>query len=118
PYVWLHDLMSIVFYATVARAVQIDILSLHDALSDLGGSHRSGRSRDRGGVCNALPKSLSKDHAPCERGAAVKHGAARFVERSSQDRKSTRLNSSHGSISYAVFCLNKKTNTRSPPRTF
>src|SRR5207245_11722753 len=26
----------------------------------------------------------------------------------SQDRKSTRLNSSHGSISYAVFCLKKK----------
>src|SRR5207245_3483747 len=25
-----------------------------------------------------------------------------------QDRKSTRLNSSHGSISYAVFCLKKK----------
>src|SRR5207245_4981565 len=28
---------------------------------------------------------------------------------SSADRKSTRLNSSHGSISYAVFCLKKKT---------
>src|SRR5689334_23682198 len=28
------------------------------------------------------------------------------------DRKSTRLNSSHSSISYAVFCLKKKTNTR------
>src|SRR5207245_9070177 len=28
--------------------------------------------------------------------------------RSSRDRKSTRLNSSHGSISYAVFCLKKK----------
>src|SRR2546429_7373639 len=27
----------------------------------------------------------------------------------SQDRKSTRLNSSHGYISYAVFCLKKKT---------
>src|SRR5207245_8779069 len=27
------------------------------------------------------------------------------------DRKSTRLNSSHGSISYAVFCLKKKTKT-------
>src|SRR5690348_17679312 len=27
------------------------------------------------------------------------------------DRKSTRLNSSHPSISYAVFCLKKKTNT-------
>src|SRR2546422_5859817 len=28
----------------------------------------------------------------------------------SRDRKSTRLNSSHGYISYAVFCLKKKTN--------
>src|SRR5437868_13234093 len=31
--------------------------------------------------------------------------------RSMQDRKSTRLNSSHVSISYAVFCLKKKINT-------
>src|SRR5690348_18057660 len=30
------------------------------------------------------------------------------------DRKSTRLNSSHPSISYAVFCLKKKTNETSP----
>src|SRR2546429_1661704 len=30
------------------------------------------------------------------------------------DRKSTRLNSSHGYISYAVFCLKKKTHPRSP----
>src|SRR3712207_8989327 len=30
------------------------------------------------------------------------------VEVSSQDRKSTRLNSSHANISYAVFCLKKK----------
>src|SRR6266542_5994622 len=29
-----------------------------------------------------------------------------------RDRKSTRLNSSHGSISYAVFCLKKKNKTR------
>src|SRR2546422_2670287 len=29
--------------------------------------------------------------------------------RAHQDRKSTRLNSSHGYISYAVFCLKKKT---------
>src|SRR5438128_7190159 len=29
-------------------------------------------------------------------------------ETTSEDRKSTRLNSSHGSISYAVFCLKKK----------
>src|SRR5438309_8631672 len=32
------------------------------------------------------------------------------------DRKSTRLNSSHSSISYAVFCLKKKTNTDTDPR--
>src|SRR3989337_3512155 len=32
-----------------------------------------------------------------------------------QDRKSTRLNSSHGSISYAVFCLKQKKNTTHCP---
>src|SRR2546429_5122339 len=39
------------------------------------------------------------------------HGQAldpRDVEDEAQDRKSTRLNSSHGYISYAVFCLKKK----------
>src|SRR6266852_9054582 len=39
------------------------------------------------------------------RGPPGRHGTcARWVV----DRKSTRLNSSHGSISYAVFCLKKK----------
>src|SRR2546429_3015946 len=38
----------------------------------------------------------------------------------SRDRKSTRLNSSHGYISYAVFCLKKKKkrNTNSSPNNF
>src|SRR3712207_8216306 len=40
---------------------------------------------------------------------------AREAERSrkleTRDRKSTRLNSSHANISYAVFCLKKKKNT-------
>src|SRR2546430_12841768 len=31
-----------------------------------------------------------------------------FLDRLDQDRKSTRLNSSHSQISYAVFCLKKK----------
>src|SRR5687768_18113436 len=31
-----------------------------------------------------------------------------FVQAGTKDRKSTRLNSSHGYISYAVFCLKKK----------
>src|SRR5436305_3482277 len=34
-----------------------------------------------------------------------------------QDRKSTRLNSSHVRISYAVFCLKKKKKTPKSPRT-
>src|SRR2546430_8377298 len=35
---------------------------------------------------------------------------------SQQDRKSTRLNSSHSQISYAVFCLKKKNKTYVQPR--
>src|SRR3972149_9297283 len=34
-----------------------------------------------------------------------------------RDRKSTRLNSSHSQISYAVFCLKNKNNRNTPPRT-
>src|SRR5687768_17878794 len=48
--------------------------------------------------------------------ARVKHewdgNGAKLIEPETdayQDRKSTRLNSSHGYISYAVFCLKKKT---------
>src|SRR5437762_11405402 len=36
------------------------------------------------------------------------HGADEFAGAASKDRKSTRLNSSHRCISYAVFCLKKK----------
>src|SRR3989449_1419868 len=40
-----------------------------------------------------------------------------FVNEGKEDRKSTRLNSSHGYISYAVFCLKKKKkNTRDDSR--
>src|SRR6266567_8064605 len=44
------------------------------------------------------------DHAG--HGARADHGDRR------QDRKSTRLNSSHSQISYAVFCLKKKKNVK------
>src|SRR3712207_7181803 len=37
--------------------------------------------------------------------------------RSCRDRKSTRLNSSHANISYAVFCLKKKTTTENRQHT-
>src|SRR3712207_8504490 len=42
---------------------------------------------------------------------------AQRVEGERADRKSTRLNSSHANISYAVFCLKKK-NTLHPESTF
>src|SRR2546421_8093748 len=38
-------------------------------------------------------------------------------KKSTQDRKSTRLNSSHDQISYAVFCLKKKKKERAQPPT-
>src|SRR5690348_17918195 len=46
------------------------------------------------------------------------HDAERLGEVPLEDRKSTRLNSSHPSISYAVFCLKKKkTNTQQSQST-
>src|SRR5207245_11170522 len=58
-------------------------------------------------------QSIPDDRSP-ERDFPERHqsGAVRLradTRASGQDRKSTRLNSSHGSISYAVFCLKKKT---------
>src|SRR2546422_7961558 len=51
---------------------------------------------------------------PCD--VAVRNSAGAYLVSNrilgSQDRKSTRLNSSHGYISYAVFCLKKKTNIK------
>src|SRR3712207_8944397 len=41
--------------------------------------------------------------------AGVEDRPGAEVRRRRQDRKSTRLNSSHANISYAVFCLKKKT---------
>src|SRR5439155_8746653 len=46
-----------------------------------------------------------------DRGAAARRGGADVA-----DRKSTRLNSSHVAISYAVFCLKKKKKTRKKNR--
>src|SRR5689334_24359659 len=43
-------------------------------------------------------------------GRGIRRSRASVGGRCGQDRKSTRLNSSHSSISYAVFCLKKKKN--------
>src|SRR3989449_8355309 len=56
-------------------------------------------------VVEALPRHLDLEPLGFRRTGRVLLG-----ER--QDRKSTRLNSSHGYISYAVFCLKKKKKTQ------
>src|SRR3712207_7810300 len=56
-----------------------------------------------------------KDPDPKLRGCFASHCAVHW--HSATDRKSTRLNSSHANISYAVFCLKKQpTRCPSPPR--
>src|SRR5687768_17878390 len=52
------------------------------------------------------PERLGEDHQPQRLGEGEADGAGRLGL--AEDRKSTRLNSSHGYISYAVFCLKKK----------
>src|SRR3712207_7774289 len=56
--------------------------------------------------------SLVRSHIrPVRYESGTVHPAARqtaYARRSVADRKSTRLNSSHANISYAVFCLKKK----------
>src|SRR5204862_6492047 len=65
---------------------------------------RSSGGRYRGAVARARvrPHGLG----PWARTRSPRPGAAR--DRAATDRKSTRLNSSHVEISYAVFCLKKK----------
>src|SRR3712207_6924397 len=60
------------------------------------------------GVMHALAKAGIRP----EEVVSFKHGSTiatnAIIERRGADRKSTRLNSSHANISYAVFCLKKK----------
>src|SRR5687768_18088244 len=74
-----------IFFFNDTSTTEIYTLSLHDALPIYAqAGYVEGRHR----------------HAQRDR---RRRGSTR-----SQDRKSTRLNSSHGYISYAVFCLKKK----------
>src|SRR2546422_6874267 len=102
-----HHSSSFFFFNDTATT-EIYTLSLHDALPiwlrPLAGAVREDavedverlayllRVRVRPEVDDTAPVPLAREHDP------------RIVV----DRKSTRLNSSHGYISYAVFCLKKK----------
>src|SRR2546430_9933226 len=81
------------FFFNDTATTEIYTLSLHDALPIL----LDGRS---GGGAGDLALGRPGDQA-----------AARVQRLAGGDRKSTRLNSSHSQISYAVFCLKKKKNS-------
>src|SRR5438067_10660341 len=86
--------LQIHFFSTHTATTEIYTLSLHDALPIYHGSpsnHRGARQADRQHQAAQRPEQRQ----PPRRAPLL-------------DRKSTRLNSSHVSISYAVFCLKKK----------
>src|SRR5690242_21172672 len=61
------------------------------------------------GLAEAMPRILVGAIGPEQRGQRLAALRAIGLDRQvGEDRKSTRLNSSHMSISYAVFCLKKK----------
>src|SRR2546429_4693454 len=76
------------FFFNDTATTEIYTLSLHDALPI---------SRSRSAICRSTESSGRFMRSP-----------AGGVDVMRKDRKSTRLNSSHGYISYAVFCLKKK----------
>src|SRR5258708_24852961 len=56
----------------------------------------------------SLTRGCCLHNAPPEHGVLERADAAKATGSEAGDRKSTRLNSSHQIISYAVFCLKKK----------
>src|SRR2546426_2349017 len=65
----------------------------------------------------SVPPASTQEVSESENLPATR-GTAHSEVQGDEDRKSTRLNSSHLVISYAVFCLKKKTQTRATlPRT-
>src|SRR5438874_6827720 len=71
---------------------------------------RSETQKYRNVAHNGLASFVIDDIAPPfqPRGIEIRGHAEALPERRQTDRKSTRLNSSHVEISYAVFCLKKK----------
>src|SRR5205085_9924540 len=100
----------IIFFYTHPPTTDLYSLSLHDALPIL----RLEVSNPRGRLVPGMIVNVDLDvptravitvHAD----AVIDSGTKTGVFVAMGDRKSTRLNSSHSQISYAVFCLKKKT---------
>src|SRR3712207_8520956 len=96
----------LLFFFNDTATTEIYTLSLHDALPisiPLASLRRARPDHcpERHPARITGHERLGKDH---QRGALLRT----FAREPSEDRKSTRLNSSHANISYAVFCLKKK----------
>src|SRR3712207_8192992 len=96
------------FFFNDTATTEIYTLSLHDALPDLtrlvavtGASNLIGTRPD-------VPAITARAH---DVGALTWIDGVHLTAHAGVDRKSTRLNSSHANISYAVFCLKKKNKT-------
>src|SRR5256885_6125428 len=97
------------FFFNDTATTEIYTLSLHDGSSDL-------KNFDDERILSYFSRRRASRRAPCDAGACLlrRHGLLRHrLSRQlsalhGADRKSTRLNSSHLVISYAVFCLKKK----------
>src|SRR2546427_8821075 len=89
-------LLLMLFFFNDTATTEIYTLSLHDALPICSPSVA-------GLLLLALVLAACDPKTP-----------APFAPESWGDRKSTRLNSSHSQISYAVFCLKKKTDRKVP----
>src|SRR2546427_2123693 len=86
------------FFFNDTATTEIYTLSLHDALPiSSEAPDFTAAPRNWLKVASSMA-SASRARAACPRGGG--------------DRKSTRLNSSHSQISYAVFCLKKKKNKK------
>src|SRR5688572_31115559 len=95
------------FFFNDTATTEIYTLSLHDALPIY---HRPGLDhRERRGCGIHLRVALFALHRAAHALGARRAGGF-SGEVGAGDRKSTRLNSSHSQISYAVFCLKKKKN--------
>src|SRR5262245_64808984 len=107
-------MLSSTFFSYATTHTHTYTLSLHDALPI---SRRKNRLAFRKPV-PVLRRVVSRHHVrevqgPAPRGRPPRGRKAppAHTNRLYRDRKSTRLNSSHLGISYAVFCLKKKNKT-------
>src|SRR5205814_9606838 len=95
----------------LSNTPEISTLSLHDALPIFfrRATRRAATAPGRADGRSAGSTRRWSGAARRRRRSARSRGGTASAPRASGDRKSTRLNSSHLGISYAVFCLKKKT---------